>query len=482
MPTDWLGLVPILLLAGGGSLVFCAGAFWRRAPSWLLFALTLLTAGAAGAAAAALTPAGATFAGLLDLGGYARFFTLLFMVITILTALFLRQYAGTRGFGGDELYGLLLFAALGMVLVAGALNWIIFFLGLELLSLALYVLTAVRRGEAASAEAGLKYFIMGAVASAFLTFGIALLYAMSGTLEVAGSLAAAPTSPERLPVVLLALALILVGLGFKTSLVPFHLWTPDVYQGAPAPITAFLATGSKVALFAALLRFSWLTAPPLWHYCLPGLWVLAVLTMVVGNLTALYQTRVKRLLAYSSIGQMGYLTMTLMTVKQGGLPALMFYLVVYAVMDLGAFGLIGSVSGAQAGPDLDNLEDYQGLGYSQPYRAAILAVCLISLAGLPPTAGLMGKFALFRAVLDVGYAGLAVIGILTVILAIYYYLKVVVAMYMRPAAPGLTIPGIDPAGRLAGAVILAAVIFLGLGPAPLFTLTARLAAALPLPF
>ncbi|MGO9175210.1 MAG: NADH-quinone oxidoreductase subunit N, partial [Desulfobaccales bacterium] len=193
-------------------------------------------------------------------------------------------------------------------------------------------------------------------------------------------------------------------------------------------------------------------------------------------------TRVKRLLAYSSIGQMGYLTMTLVTVKQGGLPALMFYLVVYAVMDLGAFGLIGSVSKAQAGPDLDKLEDYQGLGYSQPYRAAILAVCLISLAGLPPSAGFMGKFALFRAVLHSGYVVLAVIGILTVIIAVYYYMKVVIAMYMQPAAPGLTVPGVDPSGRLAGAVILAAIIFLGLWPSPLFTLTARMAAALPLPF
>jgi NADH-quinone oxidoreductase subunit N len=481
MPTHWLGLIPVLILACGGSLVFCAGAFWRRQPSWLLFALTLLAAGAAGAAAVALTPGGATSGGMLDLGAYARFFTSLFMVITVLTTLFLRQYARTRGFAGDELYGLLLFATLGMVLVAGALNWIVFFLGLELLSLALYVLTAVRKGEAASSEAGLKYFIMGAVASAFLTFGIALLYAMSGTLEVAGSLAVL-SHPGELPVTLLALALILVGIGFKTSLVPFHLWTPDVYQGAPAPVTAFLATGSKVALFAALLRFSWLTAQPLWDYCLPGLWVLAVLTMVVGNLTALYQTRVKRLLAYSSISQMGYLTMTLVTVKQGGLPALMFYLVVYAVMDLGAFGLIGSVSKAQADSDLDKLEDYQGLGYSQPYRAAILAVCLISLAGLPPSAGFMGKFALFRAVLRADYAGLAVIGILTVIIAIYYYMKVVIAMYMRPAAPGLTVPGVDPAARLAGAVILAAIIFLGLWPSPLFTLTTRMAAALPLPF
>ena len=311
------------------------------------------------------------------------------------------------------------------------------------------MLIAVRKGEAAGNEAGLKYFIMSAVASAFLTFGIALLYAMSGTLEVAGSLAAALARPEDLPVTLLALALILVGIGFKTSLVPFHLWTPDVYQGAPAPVTAFLSTGSKVALFAALLRFSMLAAEPVWAYCLPVLWVLAALTMAVGNLTALYQTSLKRLLAYSSIGQMGYLFMTLPAVKQGGLPALMFYLAVYAVMDLGAFGLIGSFSPAQTAPDLDELADYQGLGYSQPWRAGVLAVCLISLAGLPPTAGFMGKFALFRAVLRADYVVLAVIGILTVIISLYYYFKVVVAMYMRPAGAGADVPGGRP-GRPPG--------------------------------
>ena len=259
MPTDWPGLLPVVILAGGGTLIFCAGAFWRRLPEGVLFALALLSAAAAGAAALWITPANPTSEGMLDLGGYARFFTCLFMLITLLTCLFLRQYARARGFAGDELYGLVLFAALGMVLVAGALNWVIFFLGFQLISLSLYVLIAVRKGEAASNEAGLKYFIMSAVASAFLTFGIALLYAVSGTLQVAGSLAAL-AHPEDLPVVLLALALILVGIGFKTSLVPFHLWTPDVYQGAPAPVTAFLSTGSKVALFAALLRFSLLAA------------------------------------------------------------------------------------------------------------------------------------------------------------------------------------------------------------------------------
>ncbi len=480
MPTDWPGLLPVLILAGGGSLIFCAGAFWRRLPREVLFVLALLSAVAAGVAALVVVPGSPTSEGMLDLGGYARFFTCLFAGITALTTLFLRQYAQARGFGGDELYGLLLFAALGMVLVAGALNWVIFFLGLELLSLALYILIAVRKGEAASNEAGLKYFIVSAVASAFLTFGIALLYAVSGSLQVGASLAAALSYPEHLPVVLLSLALILVGIGFKTSLVPFHLWTPDVYQGAPAPVTAFLSTGSKVALFAALLRFSLLTAEPVWAACLPWLWVLAVLTMVVGNLTALYQTRVKRLLAYSSIAQMGYLFMTLLAVKQAGLPALMFYLTVYAVMDLGAFGLIGSFSPVAAQPDLDEITAYQGLGYTQPWRAAVFATCLISLAGLPPTAGFMGKFALFRAVLHAGYVVLAVIGILTVIISLYYYFKVVVFMYMQPTKAGTAVPGADAAVRLAGAVILALILWWGLAPAAWFDLMARLAAALPL--
>lgn len=478
MPTDWPGLIPVFILAGGGALIFCAGAFWRRLPGGVLFALALISAAAAGAAALWITPAHTSSEGMLDLGGYARFFTCLFMVITILTCLFLRQYARARGFAGDELYGLVLFAALGMVLVAGAVNWVIFFLGFQLISLSLYVLIAVRKGEAASNEAGLKYFIMSAVASGFLTFGIAVLYAMSGTLQVVGSLAVL-ANPEDLPVVLLALALILVGIGFKTSLVPFHLWTPDVYQGAPAPVTAFLSTGSKVALFAALLRFSLLAADPVWVYCLPALWVLAALTMTVGNVTALYQTRIKRLLAYSSIGQMGYLFMTLLAVKQGGLPALMFYLAVYAVMDLGAFGLIGSFSPAQAQSDLDELEDYQGLGYSQPWRAGILAVCLISLAGLPPTAGFMGKFALFRAVLHSDYVVLAGIGILTAIISLYYYFKVTVSLYMQPARTETAIPRSDLAVGLAGAAILVLILWLGLVPSALFDLVDRLAAALP---
>ena len=250
-------------------------------------------------------------------------------------------------------------------------------------------------------------------------------------------------------------------------------------RGLQAPITAFLSTGSKVALFAALLRISLLLADVAWSYCVPCLWALAALTMVVGNLTALHQTRVKRLLAYSSVAQMGYLLMTLLAVKQSGLPVLMFYLTVYAIMDLGTFGLIGSFSVAQRDPDLDELQDYQGLGYSQPWRAAIFAVCLISLAGLPPTAGFMGKLALFQAVIDANFVVLAVIGIITVIISLYYYMKVVVSMYMAPAPAGATVPAADFSVRLAGAVILVLILWLGLAPSPLLNLFSRFAAALP---
>jgi NADH-quinone oxidoreductase subunit N len=479
MSIDWTGLLPLLILGGGGTLIFLVGAFWRRRPAGVLFGLALVTSGAAAAATLALPSLAPGSEGLLDLGGYFRFFTTLLMFITLTTLLFLRRYSLTHGFAGDELYALLIFAALGMVLVVAGASWVIFFLGLELMSLALYVLIAIKRGEPYGNEAALKYFIMGAVASAFLTFGLALLYAMTGTLSIAKSLAEVPTSTSQLRVILLALALIFTGVGFKLSIVPFHLWTPDVYQGAPAPVTAFLSTGSKVALFAATLRFALAAAPPVWDYAWPVLWGLALLTMAVGNLTALYQTRLKRLLAYSSIAQMGYLLMTLLAVKDGGAPAVLFYLAAYAVMDLGAFGIVGTFSGGDT--DREELSDYQGLGYTHPWRAAVLSVCLLSLAGLPPTAGFMAKLAIFRVVLHANFIILAVLGIATVIVSIYYYINVVVHLYMHEQGDSAAVPGTDLAIGLAGAVILAAILWLGIMPESLLNVISAIVQALPKP-
>ena len=316
MQIHWLDILPLLILNAGGLIIFCAGAFLPRRPAWLLFALAALATLAAGVAACLIMPAAADFLGMLDLGGYARFFTVLILAVTFLTLLFLQHYSQVRGFAHDELFALIIFAAVGMILTAAALDWLMFFLGLELLSLSLYVLIAIRRGQIEGQEAAVKYFIMGAVSSGFLTFGMALLYAATGTLNIKDSLAGL-TQAASLPAYGLALALIFVGLGFKISIVPFHLWTPDVYEGAPAPVTAFLSAGSKVALFAALIRFALDLAPPAWDMVWPVLWVLAVLTMAAGNITAVYQTRVKRLLAYSSVAQMGYLLMTLVAVQAG---------------------------------------------------------------------------------------------------------------------------------------------------------------------
>jgi NADH-quinone oxidoreductase subunit N len=363
-----------------------------------------------------------------------------------------------------------------MVLVAGAIHWLIFFLGLELLSISLYVIIAIRRDTAVAQEAGVKYFIMGAVASAFLAFGIALLYAATGSLDIHASLARWPAGAP-LPVIMVALALILVGIGFKISMAPFHLWTPDVYEGASAPVTAFMSTGSKVALFAALVRLALNLGEPAWDLAWPALWVLAALTMAFGNLTAVYQTKVKRLLAYSSVGQMGYLLMALVAVKQGSLPALLFYLAVYALMDLGAFGMLGALS--ETREDLDELVDLQGLGYSRPWRSAILAVCLLALAGLPPTAGFLGKFLLFWAVIKAKFIILAVIGILTAIISIYYYFKVLVALYLRPVSRELQIPRLDFGIGLAGATILIAIVWLGVNPSSLLGVITNIAAFLP---
>jgi NADH-quinone oxidoreductase subunit N len=282
--------------------------------------------------------------------------------------------------------------------------------------------------------------------------------------------------PADLQITLAASALILVGIGFKISMVPFHLWTPDVYQGSPAPVTAFLATGSKAAVFAFLIRFCFHLQDPLWNAFKPVLWIVAFLTLVVGTVTALSQSDLKRLLAYSSVAQMGYLIMTLLAVKlESGLFALAFYLIVYAAMDLGAFGMIASLS--EEKKDRDALEAYQGLGYSHPRRSAILSFCLISLAGLPPTAGFVGKVIFFRAVLEARVVVLPIIAILMAVLSIYLYMKVVVCLYMRPATATAPIPAPDLYEQIGGGIILFLLLWSGIAPSPLLSLISRIVSA-----
>jgi NADH-quinone oxidoreductase subunit N len=478
MQTNWIDILPLLLLAGGGLLVFCLGGFWKGRPQGLLFGIALATAIGAGIAAFLLRPEEPQFLKMLEAGGYGRFFTSLLTLIIVLSLLFSYQYAKRRGFGHDEFYGLLLLCGLGMILVATALHWLTFFLGLETLSLSLYILIAIRKSQPVSNEAGLKYFIMGVVASAFLTFGIAMIYAVTGKMDILQSLSAS-TQPTNTPAMLLGLSLLLIGIGFKISMVPFHLWTPDVYQGAPAPVTAFLATGSKVALFSALLRFVYYySGSALWSHTIILFWILAFLTMAVGNITALAQDRVKRLLAYSSIGQMGYLLMTLLAVRGEGISAMMFYLSIYALMDLGAFGTLTTLSAEKE--DLDHLDDFRGLAYVHPWRCTLLTICLVSLAGLPPTAGFIGKFILFRAVLQARFVVLAALGIVTVIVSIFFYFKVIVALFMQPMERKPLTPDLDLPARIASIVVFILILWLGLLPSSLLSLVTRVASSISL--
>lgn len=475
MGCEWAAIVPQVFLIAGGFLIFCAGAFWAQRPSWFLFALSVTATAGCGLAVVTVTPDSPDFCGMVDAGEYARFFVLVLSIITLLTLFFSKAYAKARGFSGDEFYGLVLFAALGMLLLSGALHWVIFFLGLELLSISLYVLIGIQKNETSSTEAALKYLIMGAVASGFLTLGIALVYGATGKMNIAQSLGGQVQSMSG-GGLFLGLGLILVGVGFKLSLVPFHLWTPDVYQGAPLPVTAFLSTGSKVAMMAALLRISLSASEVAWVNIMPILWVFAALTMVVGNVTALTQNYLKRLLAYSSMAQMGYLLMALVAVKPTGASAVAFYAAVYALMDMGAFGALTLLS--QRDADLDALIDCRGLGYLHPWRAGLLAVCLLSLAGLPPTAGFIGKFLLFRATIEAGFVGLALIGILAAIVSVYYYLKVIVSLYMRPAE-ATTVPiEVGFPADLATTAVLGLILWLGIMPSPLLDLIGRMLSAI----
>ena len=478
MQPNWIDILPLLLFAGGGFLVFCLGGFWKQRPQGLLFGVALATAIAAGAVTLLLRPEQPQFLAMVETGGYGRFFTLLLTLITTLSLLFSYHYAKIRGLGGDEFYGLLLLSALGMILVSSALHWLIFFLGLEMLSLSFYVLIAIRKGQPGSGEAGLKYFIMGAVSSAFLTFGIAMVYAMTGKMDILQSLSADVQATGH-PAMLLGLSLILIGIGFKISMVPLHLWTPDVYQGAPAPVTAFLAAGSKVALFSALLRFAYYySGSASWNGSVFVFWILAFLTMAVGNITALAQVRVKRLLAYSSIAQMGFLLMTLLAVRQSGVFAIMFYLTVYALMDLGAFGTLATLSAEEE--DLDVLDDFRGLAYVHPWRSTLLSICLVSLAGLPPTAGFMGKFILFRAVLEARFIVLAILGMVTAIVSIYFYFKVIVALFMQPMERRLATPDLDLPARIAGITVLILILWLGLLPSSVLSVITRIVSSISL--
>lgn len=451
LATQLAHLLPYLILAGGALLVMLVDSFVKSLRKEHLSMLTLLVL--LGVAVAHTVGRGQVgeaglLGGMLARDQFAWFFNLLFVAIALLTTTFATGLYDRDGRYRSEFYPLVLLATLGMMLLTAATDLMSVFLALETMSLAVYVLVAGNRGSLRSSEAGFKYLILGAFSSAFLLMGMALLYGQTGGTSYADIGRALARAGETSLLLKAATGLILVGFGFKVAMVPFHMWTPDVYEGAPAYVTGFMATGVKTAAVAALLRFAWLALPVLAEVWFPLLAVLAVLTMTLGNVVALSQNSIKRMLAYSSIAHAGYLLLGVLAVLQTARPdfdavmgqsvgeaaggAVLFYLVAYSLMNLGAFGLVTYLSRSRA-HEADAIAGYAGLSRRRPVAAAALAVFMFSLAGIPPAAGFVGKFYIFDAVVKAGLVPLAIWGVINSLLSVYYYLRVVMTMYMKPA-------------------------------------------------
>ncbi|MBI5877644.1 MAG: NADH-quinone oxidoreductase subunit N [Chloroflexi bacterium] len=414
---------------------------------------------------------GTTLAGMAVLDGFGLVIELLLLGIAALTILFSMAYLRQQNINRGEYYVLTLFVTVGGMVMATSSDLITIFLGLELLSLALYILAAFNRARPESAEAGMKYLLLGGFASAFLLYGIALTFGAAGTTslpEIAKHFKAAGTTDL---LALAGIALLLVGFGFKIAAAPFHAWVPDVYEGAPTAATAFMSSAAKVAGFAALIRVLYIAfpAPGLLAAWGTALAVLAALTMTIGNLGALMQDNIKRMLAYSGIAHAGYILVALATGSQGittqqvgGLEAAVFYLVAYSLMNLGAWMVVLALG--RDGKENLSISDFAGLASRRPALAAAMLLFLLSLAGIPPTAGLMGKWLVFSSAVGQGLLWLAVIGVLNSVISIGYYLRVVMLMYTKPADETVQIG--SPSGALQVAIVVAAVGVLVLGVLP----------------
>ena len=401
---------------------------------------------------------GPGFWGMINVDSFSVFFHIVVTAVTTVVILTSYEYMEVQQIRAGEYYGLILFGAVGMCLMSSAVELVLIFIALEISSIATYILAGFRRRAAISSESSIKYFLLGSFATAFFLYGIALMFGATGSTSIT---AIGHALQMRQPPVLayLAIALMLVGLGFKVAAAPFHIWTPDVYEGAPAPIVGFMSTGPKAAVFAVLLRILFEAHAPgtLWL-----IWVIAALSMTLGNVGALVQDNVKRLLAYSSIAHAGYLLVAFAALPDNGIPAVMFYTASYAAMNVGAFAVISHF--ASAGERYVTLEDYAGLGRRSPILAAALTVFLLSLIGIPVTGGFFAKFYVFSAALQAHLVGLVIIGVVNSAIGAYYYLRVIVMMYMKEPREEVMVSPIPFGLGAALAISVIATIYLGVLP------------------
>jgi len=442
---DILAFLPMITLLTWAILLLVAD-LWippdRKGLAALLAAIGLAVTLGLTLAQLSFTQAGNSMTAFHDMvvtDGFSVFLDIIFLGSGLAAVTLAYDYLKRMGIERGEYYSLLLFTLSGMLLMASAHNLIIVFLALELLSIPLYVLAGFARPRIESEEASLKYFLLGAFATGFVLYGISLIFAATGHTDLAGVLVAAEGGPTFIrPLFLAGAALFLGGLGFKVAAVPFNMWVPDVYQGSPSPVSAFMSVGAKVAGFAALLRVFVMAFPSLGAEMTPLLWGLAALTMLAGNVLALAQNNIKRLLAYSSIANAGYLLMALVPYASGqaaasGVTAMLFFFAAYALTSLGAWAVVVALEQTEGQGLL--IDDYAGLGRKSPWLALAMTVFMLSFTGFPLTLGFWGKFFLFRAAVQGGFTGLALIGLLTSLLSAYYYLRVVVVMFMRDGEP-----------------------------------------------
>ncbi len=412
----------------------------------------------AAAAALYLLPAsyGETFGGMFISDSYSMYFKLIFIINFVLTVLISLKYIQRQKAEYGEYYSLLLFATTGMMIMASARDFIVLYLGLELMALSTYILAGIKRHDIRSNEAALKYFLLGAFSSALLLYGISLVYGLTATTDLY-KIAAQLKQAEISPTLLLSMLLIAVAFCFKIAAVPFHMWAPDVYEGAPTSITAFMSVGPKAAGFAVIGRVFYVAfqnVQPDWTAVLIGI---AILTMAAGNILALVQTNIKRMLAYSSIAHAGYMLLGIITGTLEGRQAMMTYMLIYAFMNMGAFAVVIMLDKGE------EIKDYNGLAKSRPLIAALMLVFMFSLTGIPPTAGFIGKFNIFMAVIKAGYAWLAVIAVIFSAISAYYYLRVVMNMYMKDATEEAAI---HPSPSLGLALLISVVMVFVIGIIP----------------
>ena len=405
------------------------------------------------------------FSGTVRVDAFSIFFHLLIGAVVVATLLSSLDYFEGKASHAGEYFSLVLFGAVGMMLMTCSVELLMVFIGLEISSISTYIMAGFRKSHASASESSIKYFLLGSFATAFFLYGIALAFGATGSTSLA-AIAAALGSTATPKMALLALAMMIVGLGFKVSAAPFHVWTPDVYQGAPAPVVGLMSTAPKAAAFAVLLRITFSSFAPMTHRWSVMLWILAALSMTVGNLGALMQRDVKRMLAYSSIAHAGYLLAAFTALPHQGAAAACFYTASYAAMNVGAFIVVTEAAGFDE--SLRTVEDYQGLALRRPVLAGLLALFLLSLIGIPFTGGFFGKFYVFAGTLQAGHAWLAVIGLLNSGVACYYYLRLLASVYSRredtvPSAPAVRAATRVPAG-IALALTAAATLMLGVMP------------------